>query len=117
MADPDRIRAVARRCLRARAAGHDLVVVVSAMSGETNRLLKLVQAVNERPSEREQDVVVATGEQVTIALLAMARATQQAAVKPKRSSKARISDSGTAEPPHGMTRSATWTATRARWRR
>ncbi|HZJ55593.1 MAG TPA: aspartate kinase, partial [Myxococcaceae bacterium] len=72
VADPERIRAVARRCLQARAAGHDLVVVVSAMSGETNRLLKLVQSVNQRPSEREQDVVVATGEQVTIGLLALA---------------------------------------------
>ncbi|HSP20380.1 MAG TPA: aspartate kinase [Myxococcaceae bacterium] len=72
VADPDRIRTVARRCLQARAAGHDLVVVVSAMSGETNRLLRLVQAVNQRPSEREQDVVVATGEQVTIGLLSLA---------------------------------------------
>ena len=72
VADPERIRAVARRCLRARAEGHDLVVVVSAMSGETNRLLKLVQSVNQRPSEREQDVVVATGEQVTIGLLSLA---------------------------------------------
>jgi len=70
--DPERIRAVARRCLRARAEGHALVVVVSAMAGETNRLLKLVQAVNQRPSEREQDVVVATGEQVTIGLLSLA---------------------------------------------
>jgi aspartate kinase len=70
--DPERIRAVARRCLRARAEGHDLVVVVSAMAGETNRLLRLVQALNERPSQREQDVVVATGEQVTIGLLALA---------------------------------------------
>jgi aspartate kinase len=70
--DPERIRAVARRCLRARAAGHDLVVVVSAMSGETNRLLKLVQEMTQRPSEREQDVVVATGEQVTIGLLSLA---------------------------------------------
>ena len=72
VADAERIRAVARRCLQARAAGHDLVVVVSAMSGETNRLLKLVQTVNQRPSEREQDVVVATGEQVTIGLLSLA---------------------------------------------
>ena len=72
VADPERIRAVARRCLQARSVGHDLVVVVSAMSGETNRLLRLVQAVNERPSEREQDVVVATGEQVTIGLLSLA---------------------------------------------
>jgi len=70
--DVERIRAVARRCLQARSAGHDLVVVVSAMSGETNRLLKLVQAVTDRPSEREQDVVVATGEQVSIGLLALA---------------------------------------------
>jgi aspartate kinase len=70
--DPERIRAVARRCLRARAEGHELVVVVSAMAGETNRLLQLVQAVNDRPSEREQDVVVATGEQVTIGLLSLA---------------------------------------------
>ena len=72
VADPERIRAVARRCLQARAAGHDLVVVVSAMSGETNRLLTLVQTLNQRPSEREQDVVVATGEQVTIGLLSLA---------------------------------------------
>jgi aspartate kinase len=72
MGDVDRIRAVARRCLQARSAGHDLVVVVSAMSGETNRLLKLVQGVTDRPSEREQDVVVATGEQVSIGLLALA---------------------------------------------
>jgi aspartate kinase len=70
--DPERIRAVARRCLRAQADGHALVVVVSAMAGETNRLLRLVQAVNARPSEREQDVVVATGEQVTIGLLSLA---------------------------------------------
>jgi len=70
--DVERIRAVARRCLQARSAGHELVVVVSAMSGETNRLLKLVQAVTDRPSEREQDVVVATGEQVSIGLLALA---------------------------------------------
>ena len=72
VADPERIRAVARRCLQARSAGHDLVVVVSAMSGETNRLLKLVQETTRRPSEREQDVVVATGEQVTIGLLSLA---------------------------------------------
>ena len=45
VADPERIRNVARRCLQAQAAGHDVVVVVSAMSGETNRLLKLVQTV------------------------------------------------------------------------
>ncbi len=72
VADIDRIKNVAKRCLAARKAGHDVVVVVSAMSGETNRLLKLTQQFSERPSEREQDVVVATGEQVTVGLLALA---------------------------------------------
>ncbi len=70
--DPDRIGNVARRALAAQKAGHQVVVVVSAMSGETNRLLKLVNALTERPNEREQDVVVATGEQVTIGLTAIA---------------------------------------------
>jgi len=70
--DTDRMKNVARRCLAAQAAGHDVVVVVSAMSGETNRLLKLVSQITDRPSEREQDVVVATGEQVSIGLVAMA---------------------------------------------
>ncbi|HSP79696.1 MAG TPA: aspartate kinase [Myxococcaceae bacterium] len=70
--DVDRIKNVARRCIAAQAAGHDVVVVVSAMSGETNRLLKLVSQISDRPSEREQDVVVATGEQVSIGLLALA---------------------------------------------
>jgi aspartate kinase len=70
--DIDRIKNVARRCIAAQAAGHDVVVVVSAMSGETNRLLKLVSQITDRPSEREQDVVVATGEQVSIGLVAMA---------------------------------------------
>ncbi len=68
----ERIRDVARRFLAAQKAGHDVVVVVSAMSGETNRLLKLVADVTERPSEREQDVIVATGEQVTVGLTALA---------------------------------------------
>ncbi|WP_257456637.1 aspartate kinase [Archangium lipolyticum] len=70
--DIERIKNVARRCIAAQAAGHDVVVVVSAMSGETNRLLKLVSQITDRPSEREQDVVVATGEQVSIGLVAMA---------------------------------------------
>ncbi|HZH02984.1 MAG TPA: aspartate kinase, partial [Myxococcaceae bacterium] len=69
---PERILNVARRALAAQAAGHDIVVVVSAMSGETNRLLGLVDQISKKPSEREQDVVVATGEQVTIGLLALA---------------------------------------------
>ncbi|HET9754703.1 MAG TPA: aspartate kinase, partial [Myxococcales bacterium] len=70
--DVERIRNVARRTLAARKAGHDVVVVVSAMAGETNRLLKLTNDVAKRPSQREQDVVVATGEQVTVGLLALA---------------------------------------------
>jgi aspartate kinase len=70
--DADRIKNVARRVLEAQRAGNDVVVVVSAMSGETNRLIKLTQAVSPRPDEREQDVVAATGEQVTIGLTALA---------------------------------------------
>jgi aspartate kinase len=70
--DLDRIRNVARRCLAAQRAGNELVVVVSAMSGETNRLLKLAQQISPRPSEREQDMVVASGEQVSAGLLALA---------------------------------------------
>jgi aspartate kinase len=70
--DLERIKNVARRAIAAKKAGHRVVVVVSAMSGETNRLLKLVNGLTERPNEREQDVVVATGEQVSIGLLAIA---------------------------------------------
>jgi aspartate kinase len=72
VADIDRIKNVARRCIATQKQGHDVVVVVSAMSGETNRLLKLVSQISERPNEREQDQVVATGEQVSIGLLALA---------------------------------------------
>jgi aspartate kinase len=70
--DIDRIKNVAKRAIAAKKAGHQVVVVVSAMSGETNRLLKLVNGITERPNEREQDVVVATGEQVSIGLVAIA---------------------------------------------
>jgi len=69
---PDRIKNVAKRIARARAEGHDVVVVVSAMSGETNRLVALAHEIQEFPDPREMDVVLATGEQVTIGLLAMA---------------------------------------------
>ena len=68
----ERIRHVAARCLAAQQAGDDVVVVVSAMSGETNRLLALVAAVSESPDSREQDMVVSTGEQVSVGLLALA---------------------------------------------
>ncbi|HEY2029609.1 MAG TPA: aspartate kinase [Myxococcales bacterium] len=70
--DLERIKNVARRAVAARKAGNDVVVVVSAMSGETNRLLKLTTDLAKRPSQREQDVVVSTGEQVTVGLLALA---------------------------------------------
>ena len=68
----ERINAVAERVLKMRKAGHDMVVVLSAMSGETNRLLDLAKAVNPELPAREVDVLLATGEQVTIALLSMA---------------------------------------------
>jgi aspartate kinase len=68
----ERIRNVARRVAKWRAAGHDLVVVPSAMAGETNRLIALAKEVQAQPDPRELDVVAATGEQVTIGLLAMA---------------------------------------------
>src|SRR5690554_923356 len=69
---PERIEQVAEKVAKFRAAGDDIVVVVSAMSGETNRLLGLAKQVCTRPSLREMDVMIATGEQVTIALLAIA---------------------------------------------
>jgi aspartate kinase len=70
--DIERIKNVARRCIATQKAGNDVVVVVSAMSGETNRLLNLVSQIAERPNQREQDVVIATGEQVSIGLVALA---------------------------------------------
>jgi aspartate kinase len=70
--DVSRIQNVARRVTQARAAGHDVVVVVSAMAGETDRLIRLAQQVAERPDERELDVILATGEQVSIGLLSLA---------------------------------------------
>jgi aspartate kinase len=68
----ERIRNVARRVAKWKAAGHDLVVVTSAMAGETNRLIALAQSLQSPPDPRELDVVASTGEQVTIGLLAMA---------------------------------------------
>jgi aspartate kinase len=68
----ERIRNVARRVAKWRAAGHDLVVVPSAMAGETNRLIALAKEIQAIPDPRELDVIASTGEQVTIGLLAMA---------------------------------------------
>ena len=69
---PERIHAVAEKIMACREQGHQLVVVVSAMSGETNRLLSLAEGMAKRPVPRELDVLLATGEQTTIALLSMA---------------------------------------------
>jgi len=69
---PDRIKAVAEKVAGFRQRGDDVVVVVSAMSGETNRLLQLAHSMDEDPDARELDVLLATGEQTTIALLSMA---------------------------------------------
>jgi len=70
----ERIRIVARRVAKWRRAGHDIVVVPSAMAGETNRLLALASEIQAQPEPRELDVVAATGEQVTAGLVAMALA-------------------------------------------
>ena len=68
----EKIKNVARRVAKTHDQGHEVVVVVSAMAGETNRLLGLAQQLSEMPNERELDVVASTGEQVTIGLLAIA---------------------------------------------
>jgi len=72
MGSPERIREVARRVARFAAEGHRLVVVPSAMAGETNRLLGLAREINPDPDPRELDVIASTGEQVSIGLLALA---------------------------------------------
>lgn len=68
----ERIKAVAKKVAGFRDKGHDIVVVVSAMSGETNRLIELARSMQAHPTPREMDVLVSTGEQVTISLLCMA---------------------------------------------
>jgi aspartate kinase len=71
----ERMREVAKRCLETQRQGHDVVVIVSAMSGETNRLLGLAKQINDDPPaeyERELDVIASTGEQVTVGLVSLA---------------------------------------------
>jgi len=68
----ERIRHVAAKIGAARRAGNEVVVVVSAMAGETNRLVALAHEISEMPDEREKDVLLASGEQVSIALLTLA---------------------------------------------
>ena len=70
--NPERIKNVARRVAKFKAQGHQVVVVLSAMSGETNRLIALAKEMQAHPDPRELDVIVSTGEQVTIGLLCMA---------------------------------------------
>jgi aspartate kinase len=72
VANPDRIRNLARRVARYKAMGHKVVVVVSAMSGETNRLIALAKEIMPDPDPRELDVMISTGEQVTIGMAALA---------------------------------------------
>src|SRR4030043_1768293 len=80
--DPERIKNVAARVLKAKDQGHQVVVVVSAMAGETDKLIHLAQQVTSMPDERELDVLVSTGEQVSIALLAIALKTVGCDAKP-----------------------------------
>lgn len=77
----ERIKNVAQRVAKFKNQGHQMVVVLSAMSGETNRLISLAKEIQETPEPRELDVVVSTGEQVTVGLLAMAL--QQIGIKAK----------------------------------
>ena len=84
----DRIKAVSRRVAKWKSAGHQIVVVVSAMSGETNRLIGLAREIQADPDPRELDVVAATGEQVTIGLMAMALL--QIGVKAKKIGRAHV---------------------------
>jgi aspartate kinase len=70
--DPERIRNVAKRVVRTKEQGNEVVVVLSAMSGETDKLINLANQVSDNPDPREMDMLVSTGERVTIALLTMA---------------------------------------------
>jgi len=72
VANPERIRELARRVARYKAMGHQIVVVVSAISGETNRLITLAKELMAEPDPRELDTIISTGEQVTIGLTALA---------------------------------------------
>ena len=72
VADVERIQAVARRIAHSREEGHELVIVVSAMGHTTDQLTGLARAISSNPPQREMDMLLATGEQVSIALLSMA---------------------------------------------
>lgn len=68
----DRIQHVAEKVIRMKQAGNDVIVVLSAMTGETDRLIQLAKAIHDQPDPREYDALVSTGEQITIALLSIA---------------------------------------------
>ena len=72
VADPDRIRAAARKAIRETKLGNQVVMVVSAMGKQTDRLIELAKELSDRPNTREMDMLLSTGEQVTIALMAIA---------------------------------------------
>jgi aspartate kinase len=86
----ERIKNVARRIAKFRSAGHQVVVVVSAMSGETNRLIALAREFQANPDSRELDVMVSTGEQVSVALLSMALIDRGARAKSYTGAQVRI---------------------------
>ena len=90
----ERIQAVAERVRGYRDAGHQVLVVVSAMSGETNRLESLGRSIAERPAAREMDVLLSSGEQVTVALLAMALTASGCAAKSYLGDQIRIRTDG-----------------------
>ena len=90
VADVERIAAVAERVKATHDAGDDVVVVVSAMAGETNRLLALAASAHERPEPREVDVLVSTGEQVTTALLAICLQARGCAARSYTGSQVRV---------------------------
>ena len=86
----EKIEHVADKVIATRQAGNDVIVVVSAMSGETNRLIALAQQITSNPDPREHDVLVATGEQVTIALLSIALIKRGYSVRSYTGSQVRI---------------------------
>lgn len=90
VANTERISAIADKVLLARQAGDNIVVVVSAMSGETNRLIDLAREITERPNPRELDVLLSTGEQSTTALLCMALAKRGVAARSYTGGQVRI---------------------------
>ncbi|MGL4673917.1 MAG: aspartate kinase, partial [Wohlfahrtiimonas sp.] len=71
VANLERIRNVANKIKKFKDKGDDLIIVLSAMSGETDRLLNLAKSIDQFPNQREMDVILSTGEQVTVALLSM----------------------------------------------